>query len=159
MTKRKTPRSETAEVERDERLLADIAEYGLHIINVLEDQEGPPHSFSIGLYHRFKHPEIIIVGLKTELMQNMINWAGDMIREGQRLEIGKRYSGFLEGFEVTFREVDKRHYEEYLGYAIWFYKNSDFPVIQCVWPTTNGYFPWDRKYPRDLKGWQVLLDK
>lgn len=159
MAKQKKLQPDSAENVRDMKVRSDIAKYGLHVINVMEDEEHPPHSFSIGLFHNFKHPEIIIVGLKTELMQSMINWMGDEIREGKQLEVGKNYSGFLEGFDVTFGEMSKHHYKEYLGYALWFYQSYDFPVIQCIWPTTKGYFPWDKKYPKDLMDWQRLLDK
>ena len=143
----------------DKKVISDIAEFGFHIINVLEDDEGPPHTFSIGLYHTFNHPEVMIVGLKTELMQNMISWIGDDIKKGARFEIGNEYGGLLEGFKCRFRAVDKCYYEEYLGKATWFYKGNGFPVIQCVWPTTKGYYPWDKKYPKDLIEWQPLLDK
>src|SRR6185369_6962038 len=95
----------------DKKVISDIAEFGFHIINVLEDDEGPPHTFSIGLYHTFNHPEVMIVGLKTELMQNMISWIGDDIKKGARFEIGNEYGGLLEGFKCTFRAVDKCYYK------------------------------------------------
>jgi len=88
----------------------------------------------------------------------MIGWMGDVLRNGSQFEAGKEYPELLEGFRCAFRKVSKRHYEEYLGYAMWFYKGDEFPVLQCVWPTTKGYFPWDRKYPKDLIDWQPLLD-
>ncbi len=124
----------------------------------MEDEERPPHSFSIGLFHNYSHPEIIIIGLRTELMHNMLNWIGKEIQNGREFKVGKRYSGFLEGHRVTFGEVAKRHYREYVGYAMWFYEGDDFPLIQCIWPTTQGYFPGNKKYPKDLVEWQQLLD-
>jgi hypothetical protein len=143
----------------DQKLLSDIEEYGWHIVNVLEDEEGPPYSFSIGLYHTFRHPEVIIIGLDPDLMQNMINWIGADIRGGKSFEIGKEYADLIEGFNCTFMVVQKKYYSEYLGYAMWFYKGDGFPVIQCVWPTTKGKFPWEKGYPKDLVKWQQLLDE
>jgi hypothetical protein len=142
----------------DKKVHSDVQTFGFHIINVLEDDDGPPHSFSIGFYQSFQHPEVVIIGLKSELMQNMIVWMGDDLKNGSQFQAGKEYPELLEGFSCTFRKVAKRHYKEYLGYAIWFYEGNEFPVLQCVWPTTKGYFPWDKKYPKDLVDWQPLLD-
>ncbi|MCI0488120.1 MAG: DUF4262 domain-containing protein [Blastocatellia bacterium] len=142
----------------DKKVISDVAEYGFHIINVLEDEEGPPHTFSIGLFHSFKHPEVIVIGLNTDLMKDMVGWIGEDVKKGLRFETGKAYAGLLECFDCTFRAVAKKRYPEYLGYAMWFYKGMDFPVVQCVWPTTSGYFPWDEGFPGDLIEWQPLLD-
>ena len=106
-----------------------------------------------------KDPRIALDRLVSSFQASRNNRGADEIKKGKRLEVGREYSGFIEGFNVTFREMAKRPYEEYLGYAIWFYKSYDFPVIQCVWPTTKGYSPWDNKYPKDLVEWQPLLDK
>ena len=92
-------------------------------------------------------------------MHSMINWMKDEIAAGKIFQEGQMYSGFLEGFDVIFRKVAVTHYQEYLGYANWFYQGYDFPTLQCIWPTTEGYFPWDEKYPKDLIEWQRLLDK
>jgi hypothetical protein len=44
----------------DAQMRADIATYGWHVIKVLEDDEGPGFAFTIGLYQRFEHPELIV---------------------------------------------------------------------------------------------------
>ena len=124
----------------------------------MEDDQVPPFAFSIGLYQNFNHPEVIIIGLKPDLMKHMVSWIGEDVKKGLTFEPEKEYADLLEGFNCRFRLVAKRHYDEYLGTAMWFYKGSDFAAIQCVWPTTKGYFPWDKKYPRDLTEWQPLLD-
>jgi len=59
----------------------------------------------------------------------------------------KFYSDFLEGFEVTFKEVTKRHYPEYFGWGNWLYKGDEFRVLQLIYPTTQGVWPWDKNAP------------
>ncbi len=46
----------------ERKTLADIAEFGWHSVNVLEDDGYPPWTFTIGLYETGNHPELIIVG-------------------------------------------------------------------------------------------------
>lgn len=66
------------------KVRADIAEFGWHVVLVLEDEEGPPFAYSIGLQHSFGHPEIIMFGLRHESMHGIINWIGEMrIPQGQ----------------------------------------------------------------------------
>jgi Domain of unknown function (DUF4262) len=149
----------TPESSADEKVFSNIEEYGCHVLNILEGENRPPFSFSIGLYHRFQQPEILIVGLRHDLMHPMINLIKDEIVAGKIIEPEKMYQGFLEGFDVTFRKVATAHYKDYLGTALWFYQSYDFPMLQCIWPTTDGYFPWDKNYPEDLIEWQPLLDK
>jgi hypothetical protein len=42
-----------------ESVIADIEKYDLSVIMIDEDEEGHRFAYSIGLYHNFKHPEII----------------------------------------------------------------------------------------------------
>lgn len=46
----------------EKKVLADINEYGWHVTNVIEDDDHPPWSFTIGLFETWNHPELIIVG-------------------------------------------------------------------------------------------------
>jgi hypothetical protein len=45
-------------------------------------------------------------------------------------------------------------YEEYLGRAVLYYENSDFPVLQCVWPDQDSHFPNDKGY--DIPDQEIL---
>jgi hypothetical protein len=50
----------------DAEMQADIATYGWHVIKVFEDDEGPSFAFTIGLYKRFGHPELVVFGLPLD---------------------------------------------------------------------------------------------
>src|SRR5262249_23936133 len=149
MAQRELP---TPEDDRDRKVLADIARVGWTVIAVQADGEGSGFAFSIGLLHTLGHPEILIMGLRPQIAQQLINNIGDAIREGQRFEAGKHYEGIAAGFPLAFVEMDRRYYREYLGYAGWFYRGPDFPVLQCVWPDKQGVFPWEPEYGGGLDG-------
>jgi len=52
----------------DAQVPADIETYGWHVIEVPEDDEGPGFAFTIGLFRRFEHPELIVFGLPMNTM-------------------------------------------------------------------------------------------
>lgn len=141
----------------DKKLLDDIDKHGLHIIHVLGDEDGPGFSFSIGLYKTFQHPEIFIVGLDQEMTEVLINNIAYDIRNKTTYASGKKYSGILDNVQCAMIEVEKQHYREWFGYAKWYYKSDDFPVLQCVYPTVKGVFPWDADAPEGFEKRQPLL--
>jgi len=145
--------------EEDKKALEDIEKYGCHILNVLEDSEHPNFSYSIGIEKRFNKPEMVIVGLKRELAQSIINNYCSRIKEGEDFVAGKYYSDFLEGFEVCLIEVAQKHYEEYFGWGKWLYKNNDFKVLQLIYPTTDGIWPWDNSASESYLWWQRILNE
>jgi len=142
---------------KDQRIIDDVAKFGWHVVQVMEDNEGPGFAFSVGLYQTFKHPEIIVVGLPLDRMHGIINNVGFAIRGGARFEDGVRSGEILEKHDVIFRQVPRERYQEYLGTALWFYKNQHFPTLQCVWPDREGRFPWEEEYTDSLKALQTLL--
>lgn len=138
----------------------NIDEYGCQVMQVPGDNYMPPFTYTIGIYQQYEQPEVICFGLSLEMMQTLLTNVKDRIEDGQTIEAGKNYKGFLnDNFEVTFIEVDKTFYNEYLGYGTWFYGNDDFPALQMVWPDKKQNFPWDKKFDRELEFIQPLLDR
>lgn len=137
-----------------------IDESGCQVIQIMGDDYIPSFAYTIGLYQQFNHPEIICFGLDPEVMQTLLNNVKDRVEDEQEMEVGEKYKGFLNGnAEVTFLEVNQVFYDEYLGYAKWFYGNNEFPVLQMVWPDKKLNFPWDKKFDRQLEFVQPLLDR
>lgn len=54
-------------------------------------------------------------------------------------------------------EVSKKHYKEYVGYGLWYYKDDNFPLLQCIYPTVKGVYPWDKNWPADIVDLQPIL--
>jgi hypothetical protein len=144
----------------DKKVLSDVKEYGWHVLSVFEDDEGPGFSYTIGLFHTFKHPEVLMMGLDTDFMSGILNNIGDDIRNGKRYEAGREYPEIVENYKCSFQRINERFYGEYLGTAVRFYKGKAFPALQCIYPDMSGRYPWDEGVNSALLEMQsVLTDK
>ena len=141
----------------EEKARANIQEYGCHVLHIMEDEEGPGFSYSIGIEQSIGQPEVIVTGLKRDLSHLIINEYNDRARAGEQFQADTSYSGFLDGFDVMFRPVLKEYYEEYFGWGRWLYEGDDFRVLQLIWPSTKGMWPWDPDAPTDYTYFIPLL--
>ncbi len=134
----------------EEQALSDIEKYGCHIIHVLEEGQAPGFSYSIGIEQKTGQPEIIVTGLKQELTHFLINDYNSRVKSGEIFKPDKKYQDFLEGFDVIFKPVNRRHYADYFGWANWLYSGNNFRVMQLIYPSTSGIWPWEPEAPADL---------
>lgn len=144
--------------EAEKKCLDDIEEYGCHVIHVLAEGDLPPFSYSVGIERTTGHPEIIIIGLRRELAQFMINEYCARVRAGEGFQGGQRAQGFLDGFDCEFRNVSPSYYGEYVGWNIWLYKGPKFRLFQLVYPSTEGAWPWDGDINAAFRTWQPVLE-
>ncbi|WP_051749200.1 DUF4262 domain-containing protein [Nevskia soli] len=154
----------TPDDSSDRKLLADVKEYGWHIVevfdNVPSDRPRPSFCFSVGLFLNHEHPEIVLMGLPGMAVGRIINQVGAFIRDGGRIIPEKRYNDFIPGREVIFRPIDDSQYGEYLGTALWFYRSllpKSFPALQLVWPDKSGVFPWEDGFAQEYSSLQHAL--
>ena len=147
----------TAKDDAERKTLADIKKYGLQIIHVFGNEDNPHFSYTVGLYESYLHPEIIIIGLKRELAQVLLNNMAYDIKNGKNYTIGEFHEGVLDDFLCYFGEVPKSEYKEAVGWAVWFYEGCDFPLIQCVYPTVSGKFAWEKNFPEDARFFCKML--
>jgi len=122
-------------------------------------ETGPEWSFSTGLFHSYQHPEIVIFGLELDNMQKIVNTIGSAIRDGAKFESGNEYQDIFARCGCQFRTVDASRYQNYLGWAIWFYNGDPFPALQCFWPDREGHYPWDPACSPGVASLQPLLFK
>lgn len=141
------------------KIKSDIKKYGVHIVHVLAEDEDPNFSYTIGLFEKYQKPEIIMIGQSQELHQLILNNIAYDYKEGRILTVGTLEDNILDDYQCMIVEVDKKHYEEYLGIGIDYYKGDKFPVMQIIWPTQSGMFPYDKEAPDGFKDWQPVLGK
>jgi len=144
--------------EYEQKAIDDIEKYGCHILHVMEDEENPRFTYSIGIEKSTGKPDLIIYGLKNEVAQWLINEYNNRIRNGEVFEPSKLYGGFLDGFDIAFIEVEKKHYKEHFGWGLWYNKDENFKMLQLVYPSTLGVWPWDKEAPEDFTWFQPLLN-
>lgn len=127
----------------EQKLLADVDEYGLHIVHVPEGTEGPAFSYTIGLWHNFEQPEVLVFGLPDEVAHELLNAIADAADDGRKFLDQHRHEGLLVGYAVRFVAVPAHAYARHLGLARWAYEGDDFPCVQLVWPDKQGRWPWE----------------
>ncbi len=145
----------------DQKFLSNIGAHGWVVTKVFQSagEAGPEFAYSAGLFHSYRHPEIIIFGLGLDIMHKLINNIGDSVKTGTRFEPGNEYQDIFARCGCQFRPVDTSHYKSYLGWAIWFYNGEPFPVLQCFWPDQEGHYPWDPACSPGVVSLQPLLFK
>lgn len=146
-----------AKDQKEQKALDDIEAYGLHVISVAEDDVGPGFAYSIGLFKNYAHPEVIIIGLKQELAHRLLNNIAYDIKNGRTFVSGEFHEDVLDDFVCYFGDVPQARYKEFVGWAIWYYEGVAFPLIQCVYPTVAGLFPWEHNFPEDARWFCQML--
>jgi len=144
----------------DVKFLGDIQTYGWHVTGVFpsDNKTGPYWAFSIGLFHTFHHPEVIVFHPKLNSCIGLVNEIGQQVKSGIRYEITGTYPDILnDPYECAFRSMERCHYRDYLGSALWFYEEDPFPTLQCFWPDKARKFPWDDGCNSSVKDSQPLL--
>ena len=143
----------------EQRILDDIEQFGCHVTSVFDpEQVEPSFSYSIGLTRSLSIPEVIVVGVRPDLGQSLVNSYMDRARAGESFIPGVPYLGFLSGFPVYFRPVLETHRKGYMLSATWLYGGTDYEALQIIYPTTEGVWPWDQGASDWFRTNQPLLD-
>ncbi|PTL82282.1 DUF4262 domain-containing protein [Vitiosangium sp. GDMCC 1.1324] len=131
--------------EADERIARHIEETGwsVQLIPEGKSEAEPAFAYTIGLFHQYEHPELILFGMSLEDMHVVLNDCARLVKKGRRLRPGQKLGDILaEGYELLLREVKApQSYKEHVGYAIAFYKGLNFPLLQVLWPDARKRFP------------------
>lgn len=144
----------------DLRVAEDIRRYGCHIVSVFEPEERhPPFSYSIGIQETTSCPEAIVIGLSHKLGASMINEYLGQLRRGVRFVRGTPYEGFLEGFRIYVEPAKASGLTEYTLGCDRYYKGEKYAVVQLVWPSTAGVWPWQRWASEWLQHNQPMLGR
>lgn len=153
-----TENHEDHDRKAEEFISHKIKEVGWCVQSLEKTENEPGFAYTVGLVETFDHPEIIGFGLAPDDLKNILNIAGENIKNGKKYKKGVMYEEFLEGFVLTFVEVDQNKKSDYLGYGIWYYGTDAFNVIQFVWPDMNCKFPWQKGFSENINDLQPILN-
>ena len=129
--------------EDEQEVLRHVESYGWSVTNIREQDGASGWAFTIGLFENFGHPEVAIFGMTAKSRHSILNWIGKNVRNGQLFTSGTEHDWVLEQHKCWSRDVQKTWYRDLFGWAIWFYGGTDFPVVQCLWPSKDGTYPWE----------------
>jgi hypothetical protein len=131
------------EDKSEQKLVDNVAVHGWHCIHILAEGEHVAYSFTVGLFHSYGHPELIIFGLAREVAHDILTIAADAARSGSPIDLTQPTDAFLKNGHCEFAKVPASAYREHVGSALWYYETKPFPLYQIVWPSKTGNFPWE----------------
>jgi len=143
----------------DEKTRSHIDKYGLTVILIKATDYLPSFGYSIGLWEKYQHPEIISFGLTPETIHGIINNAANIVKAGRKIKTQTAYSEIFEGANAEFVNVDARNLHDYFGTAIDFYNTDKFPALQLIWTDRNNRFPWEHDFEEEFIYRQPLLHR
>ncbi len=134
-----------------EKITANIRKNGSHIIYIKPMEHSPCFAYSTGIEQITGKPEILITGFDKDTSHFLINEYNARIKDGENFEAGKFYEDFIEDFAVTFKQIDKKHYDEYFSETVTYYGGDKFNALHLIWPDISGVFPWEKKAPKEYR--------
>jgi hypothetical protein len=100
-------------------------------------------AYTVGVYHTFGQPELVMFGLAGGNMPTWLNTAVELGRDKGWPGVEEPFDGVIEGFDTQLRDVHPSWYRALLGTALSFYRGVAVPFRQLVWPDRHGRWPWD----------------
>jgi hypothetical protein len=123
----------------------------------LQEGDLPPYAYSIGIAAETGEAEVVVIGLKREVAHFVVNEYNRRVRDGEHFEPGRLYSGFVDGFDLLAEEVPVSKYDDYFGRGLSYYEGEHFRILQLVYPSTSGVWPWSPDAPESFRNRQPIL--
>ena len=140
------------------RVLADIRKYGCHVLQVQADGAAPPFAYTLGIGRTSDSPDVAVFGQPAPAAHRLLHHYNKRVREGERFEAGQVLSGFLKGSDCVLRPVHPSHHRDFFGWNVWLHDGPGFRMLQLVYPTVEGIWPWDPMANDWLRRWQPNLE-
>jgi hypothetical protein len=135
----------------DTRFLDAIRQHGWFDTHVIADEEGAGFSYTTGFTLTLGRPEVLVHALPHQSGHDIL-W--DLFRDWRAEappRLGEPVRGVFGNHRACFFRVAKRHYEEYLGWSLWFYRGDGFECLQLVWPDRDDRFPWEAGFDATMR--------
>jgi hypothetical protein len=120
-------------------------------------------AYTVGVWHTFGQPELVMFGLTGPDMQTWLNTFVELGRDKGWPAPDEPFDGVLDGFETELRDVHPSWYRALFGTALGFYRGVAVPFRQLVWPDRHGRWPWDESATpssrtRQAFAWQPVAE-
>lgn len=144
----------------DLKVAEHVREFGCHLISVFDPEEkSPSFTYSVGIRDSAGAPDAIVFGVSPRLGASMVNEYNRRVRDGFRFERGVLYEGFLDGFSIYVEPARRALLGNYTLGCERYYGSDDFDVVQLVYPSTQGEWPWQADAPDWFKHDQPMLGR
>ncbi|NHK26881.1 DUF4262 domain-containing protein [Parvularcula flava] len=153
----------------DQRLIDAIDKHGWQGMSVAsradEPDDGPAFCYSIGFETSLGLPNVIIFGLRTNVMHGMLWQVFDALKAGRTLEDRSVWPEPLEGYKCELRAVHRTNLvSDYFGYGLWYHeryleRTDPYSAFQLFWPGVGEkLLPWEEGCHEDVIAAQPRLD-
>jgi hypothetical protein len=143
--------------EYERNLLSNISKHGWQCTSVGGAERTPSFSYTIGLYHSFGYPELLIFGVRPKTAHGVFTTAASAAASGKPFDLDQPTDRLFQGFTAVFVEVPTAEYHNYVLSSLWYYEGHAFPLYQIVWPFEDGTFPWHPSVSEELRQSQPVL--
>jgi hypothetical protein len=145
------------EDKSEQKVVDDVATYGWHCVNIHPEGPHVGYAFTVGLFHSYGHPELIIFGLPGKVAHQILAIAADAAKAGAPIDLSRPTDALLNDYVCFFGEVPTSEYHEHVGYCRWYYQGNDFPLYQVVWPSRAGIYPWEEEATPEFRAAQPVI--
>jgi hypothetical protein len=126
--------------------ITHIEKFGCPVLSVKNpSRKRALFSYTTGVYDTCGAPELIAVGLDPDVAHSLLNEAVRRLRKGENLTIGRQWN-LIGNVDCEFRPVDSKWVEILMLQSNWYYGNSNYPVLQAVYPDLSNRFPEDEGF-------------
>ncbi len=132
----------------------DIECHGCSVVFV--GDEDPPFAYTVGLWERHRHAELIIFGLPGQVMANILNAVARKVDEGASFSLPAYLPDVGGKFGIKMVPLHEAALSRYFGFALGYYEGP-FPAVQVIWPDGAGVFPDDPGYNKVYADVQPIL--
>lgn len=129
---------------------AIIVEHGWAIQGVPQTEEdGATFAYTIGLIQRGCAAEVLISGLPIKILQTMLNQiAASMLNNNGMPPTSWELPGPGEQPLLMLPVFVTKTQEPLVPLmAMRYYQRPGIPVVQYVWPSEEGHYPWEEQWP------------
>jgi hypothetical protein len=120
-------------------------------------------AYTIGLWHTFRRPEVVMFGLGGQDMQRWLNACVSRCRDTGWPAPGEAFEGVIDGFLTQLRPVHPSWHDALFGSAWRFYHGVSVPFLQLIWPDgatvtsrTRQAFAWLPVDNHPPGGWRLI---
>lgn len=122
-----------------------------HGFTIIATETHPEHTghqtayaYTVGLTAH-GHPELLMVGLPPEMMQQLLHDMGKAVVDGRVYHHGERVEKIVKTFSLGIVAVPADVFTDYVGVAAHMAEASSVRGQQVLIPDPSGILPWDER--------------